>query len=258
MTRNEEEKRSNEFLALQLGNDFAKAWPRLGLTWGGGKPLTFLFEGAELPVEPPRDLSEFLSWFSTILRWGVQMAPMPPWKKPKGPATAQDVATWAHAMQRYGNAPYMTHVEEVVEIAKTLPATSLREEVHRKQLIEVAYLHDVLEDTLLTEDDLRRRFGPVVSVAVATVTDEELPTRRERKDALHRRFSIVTEEVLPYRLAILVKVADRLANVRACVRDKNDSLLSMYKREHAAFRSAVYRTDLCETWWEELDSLMCG
>jgi hypothetical protein len=44
-----------------------------------------------------------------------------------------------------------------------------------------------------------------------------------------------------------VKTADRLANVRNCIITSNDGLLKMYKKEHAAFKEAVYRPGICES-----------
>ena len=57
-------------------------------------------------------------------------------------------------------------------------------------------------------------------------------------------------------LALIVKAADRLANVRACVADGNQRLLEVYRSEHPTFSRAAYRPSLCDTLWAELDSLL--
>jgi hypothetical protein len=57
-------------------------------------------------------------------------------------------------------------------------------------------------------------------------------------------------------VALVVKTADRLANVRACVAGGEDGLLSIYRGEQTAFRLAAFRPQLCDALWAELDSLL--
>jgi len=56
-------------------------------------------------------------------------------------------------------------------------------------------------------------------------------------------------------LALLVKAADRLANMRACVRSKNKDFLKMYIEENKVFKEAAYRPDLCDEIWEEINKI---
>ena len=121
--------------------------------------------------------------------------------------------------------------------------------------IIAAVLHDVLEDTTATVAELTMVFGAVVASAVLLVTDPEGETRRTRKTALHTRLLGLDVNVPAMRLALLVKAADRLANVRACMAN-HPSKLSMYRKEHTVFRPATYRPGVCDTVWAELDSLL--
>ena len=57
-------------------------------------------------------------------------------------------------------------------------------------------------------------------------------------------------------LALLVKVADRLANVRACVQDGCTALWSVYQLEHTAFKAAADRVGQCDTLWLAPDGLL--
>jgi hypothetical protein len=43
--------------------------------------------------------------------------------------------------------------------------------------------------------------------------------------------------------------------MRACVADARDSLLAVYKGEHATFRGAAYRPDLCGDLWHEMEQI---
>jgi guanosine-3',5'-bis(diphosphate) 3'-pyrophosphohydrolase len=69
-----------------------------------------------------------------------------------------------------------------VRVARLLASRGYDEEV-----VAAALLHDVVEDTQVTLDDLRARFGPRVAELVAWVTENpELPTG-ERKRAYRER-----------------------------------------------------------------------
>jgi len=159
-------------------------------------------------------------------------------------------AAEAHAGQTYGSEPYTVHLEAVVAIVRAVDPSPLAE--------TVAWLHDVVEDTETTTLDIYQVFGPSVATAVMILTDPPgHPNRRARKAALHETLSR-----LEYpnggpaeRTALLVKAADRLANVRACV-EAADSRLSMYRKEHAAFEAAAYRPGLCDEIWADLNRLL--
>lgn len=154
----------------------------------------------------------------------------------------------AHAGQLYGSEPYMVHLEAVAAIVSSVTDS--------EDARAVAYLHDVLEDTEATGTDLTENFGTVIAVAVSLVTDPEgHPNRKTRKAELHRRLGALQPTVsLSARWALLVKAADRLANLRACV-VSGDSRLHLYQREHAAFRDAAYRPGLCDVTWTEINLL---
>ena len=117
----------------------------------------------------------------------------------------------------------------------------------------IGYLHDVVEDTAVTESDIRQHFGPRIAECVRLLTDAPGVSRAERKARTYARLATV---VGPSELALVVKVADRLANVRACVIDDRSGLHEVYRREHPAFRQAAYREGLCEPLWVELDALL--
>lgn len=150
-------------------------------------------------------------------------------------------AQQAHGAQTYGEQPYVVHLDAVAELVGA-----------DAQLQAVAYLHDVLEDTDVTAEMLAERFGPVVTAAVELLTDPHAPTRAQRKALLHTRLHAASSSDASGRAALVVKAADRLANVRACVAT-GDRRLDAYRREHPAFRSAAHRAGLCDALWAELD-----
>lgn len=153
---------------------------------------------------------------------------------------ARDFAIAAHGDQKYGDRPYSHHLDAVAEIVKG----------YGDHAVMVAYLHDVIEDTAVNVDEILWLFGYHVAECVALLTDEPGANRKERKKKTYAKLSQSGSE-----LALIVKAADRLANVRACVADGNKKLFEMYKKEHADFRAAVYRPVICDQIWAELDSL---
>lgn len=66
--------------------------------------------------------------------------------------------------------------------------------------------------------------------------------------------SLVIAEV-PGAVDQVVKVAGRLASVRASLRDNDTIRLARYRREHLPFRDAAYRAGLCEPLWLQLERL---
>lgn len=154
---------------------------------------------------------------------------------------ARRFAIGAHGGQTYGDRPYAFHLDAVAEIASA----------YGDEATVVAYLHDTVEDTSVTLDEIARRFGSTVAACVALLTDQPGATRKERKAKTYAKLAAVTGSS---RLALVVKAADRLANVRACIADGKRDLLDVYRGEHDAFRRAAFRPGLCDALWAELDA----
>ncbi len=159
---------------------------------------------------------------------------------------ARAFAVVAHGDQRYGQHPYVKHLDDVAAVCRYYFVCC-------DELVEIAYLHDVLEDTDVGVDQLSDQFGVLVTDACLVLRDEPGANRRDRKRRTHAKLAMSTN-----RWALKVKAADRLANVRACLEHDPDGLLDMYRGEHAEFRKAVYREGMCEMLWVELDGLLGG
>ena len=80
--------------------------------------------------------------------------------------------------------------------------------VRRAEVIAAALLHDTIEDTETTAQELRERFGRKVASIVMEVTDDKSLLKQERK-----RLQV---EHAPHlsREAKLVKLADKICNLR--------------------------------------------
>ena len=84
-------------------------------------------------------------------------------------------ATLAHGDQKrkYTGEMYIVHPIEVMEIVKTVP--------HDDAMLAAALLHDVVEDTDVTLDEVRSAFGDDVAALVDDLTDVSKPEDGNRK-----------------------------------------------------------------------------
>ena len=127
---------------------------------------------------------------------------------------AYKVASEAHKNQfRKSGEPYIIHPLNVAIILADLKLD--------KETIVAGILHDVVEDTVMTEDDLRREFGDDVALLVDGVTKlEKIPLsgNGEQSDAklemqaenLRKMFLAMAKDIR----VIMIKLADRLHNMR--------------------------------------------
>lgn len=162
---------------------------------------------------------------------------------------ARQLAIAAHGDQAYGNKPYEYHLCAVVDVLKRFGASL--DDTDTAPLLIAAWLHDSLEDTSLSRDEVERQFGAEVAELVWRVTDEPGATRKERKPATYRK----TRE---NETAIVLKLADRIANVEASL-ETSSELLSMYRREQPEFKAALHSAstgDLAARMWDHLDQLL--
>lgn len=144
------------------------------------------------------------------------------------PETARLLAIQAHGDQKYGDKPYVDHLDDVVDILRQTGWSD-------PDILMVGYLHDAIEDTTLTLQELRQFGYPdVVVEGIQFVTDEPGPNRKTRKLATYARVARADAESEGTTLGIVVKWADRIAN---CRRSKGTSLLGMYQKEDETFRT---------------------
>ena len=156
---------------------------------------------------------------------------------------ARQFALAAHSGQQYGEHPYSFHLDQVA--ARLAPYGDFAQ--------SIGYLHDIIEDTAVSQEEIAAVFGALAAECVALLTDEPGATRQERKRKTYAKLAGVAG---PAEIALTVKTADRLANVAACIADRNLALLRTYQNEHAAFRKAAWRAGQCDPLWCELDGLL--
>lgn len=119
---------------------------------------------------------------------------------------AYELARKAHAPQkRKTGEPYILHPIAVAKIA----ASELHLEPHS---VMAAFLHDVVEDTPYTIDDINRMFGNDVAFLVRVVTKEKKEKYEMSKQV--DNFKQMLDSIKYDIRALLIKLADRLHNMR--------------------------------------------
>lgn len=158
----------------------------------------------------------------------------------------------AHRGQKYGHYPYIYHLKKVYNVALNDLELDPTEDDDINILL-ACILHDVLEDTNTSYKTIKQEFGIVVADTVYDVTDELGKTRAEKKAKTYPK-------IQSNRLAIIVKICDRIANVTEGIESKS-SKLGMYVEEHEEFRKQLFTNDSWGTTglaWIILDDLICS
>lgn len=88
--------------------------------------------------------------------------------------------------------------------------------VEDPNILAAALLHDTVEDTKATPEEIRKTFGPIVEGLVREVTDDKMLDKAERK-----RLQVEHAPRLSMG-AKLIKLADKTSNVREIGKDPPD------------------------------------
>ncbi len=117
---------------------------------------------------------------------------------------ALEMAERAHAGQTRNGSGGMAYIHHPVAVAELLAGHGFDE-----QAVAAALLHDVVEDSEASVEDVAARFGRPVADLVAALTEDEAIEPFERRKDDHRRH---VEEAGGDALAIYA--ADKLSNIR--------------------------------------------
>ncbi|MBF6638492.1 bifunctional (p)ppGpp synthetase/guanosine-3',5'-bis(diphosphate) 3'-pyrophosphohydrolase [Rouxiella silvae] len=123
---------------------------------------------------------------------------------------ARRYASKAHASinqrRKYTNDPYIVHPEAVANIVASVP--------HTQVMLAAAWLHDTVEDTQSTLDDITRHFGNEVAELVAMLTNvsgnvQGNRIQRKNLDRQHTAKACASAKT--------IKLADLIDNLRSLV-----------------------------------------
>ncbi len=159
---------------------------------------------------------------------------------------AYEFADQAHAGQvRKSGEPYILHPLAVAEILvdMQLDATTL----------EAALLHDVVEDTTVTLEDVRETFGFTCAMLVDSLTKLEkiqFKTKEEQQNANYRKMIVAMAQDLR---VILIKLADRLHNMRTLKYQSEDRQRKIAEETLEIYCPLAHRLGISAIKWEMED-----
>lgn len=158
---------------------------------------------------------------------------------------AKELAQLAHAGQvkKHSGEPYFNHCEQVAGI--------IRDHNGSEEEIAAAYLHDVVEDTHITFQDIEDEFGRDIAQLVREVTNVSLPSdgnRQLRKEKERQHLAKASES------GKNIKLADIIANfsdTSACTKE----FLKVYSEEKKAVLE-VLKDDSNQKLWKKAYELV--
>jgi len=106
-----------------------------------------------------------------------------------------------HRNQKYGNEPYHNHLEAVVTRLKGIGITD-------EDVWCAAWLHDTIEDTGTTFDEIYQRFGRSVAIMVSSLSKDTSLLKKEKE-----RQYIEQLKNAPWQ-AQLIKLCDMSSNLK--------------------------------------------
>ena len=132
---------------------------------------------------------------------------MDPSVSPPLPAfiAAAAFAAYKHRDQRRKDAKASPYINHPIALANVLANEAA---VGDLIVLMAALLHDTIEDTDTTAEELKNHFGAEVAVLVVQVTDDKTLKKAERKRQQILHASSISDQ------AKLVKLADKICNLR--------------------------------------------
>jgi (p)ppGpp synthase/HD superfamily hydrolase len=149
-------------------------------------------------------------------------------------------AALAHGEQKTPKGlPYLAHITCVtMEVINACEKSSL-DETKANLAISCALLHDVIEDTNITYDELYMKFGEDVANGVESLTkDLTLNSKQaQMKDSIER---LLTQ---PYEVQ-MVKLADRITNLQVPPEHWGHEKIKNYQKEASLILSCLGNSNI--------------
>ncbi|WP_210325037.1 HD domain-containing protein [Mesorhizobium silamurunense] len=122
-------------------------------------------------------------------------------------------------LRKYTGEPYIVHPVAVAEIVKSVP--------HTPEMIVAALLHDTVEDTPATFEDIEEEFGPRVAGLVRWLTDVSKPSDGNR--AARKALDLAHIAQAPPE-AKTIKLADLIDNT-STIKERDPDFWRVYRHE---------------------------
>ncbi|MDQ8158194.1 MAG: bifunctional (p)ppGpp synthetase/guanosine-3',5'-bis(diphosphate) 3'-pyrophosphohydrolase [Gemmatimonadota bacterium] len=149
----------------------------------------------------------------------------------------------AHAGQvRHSGEPYVSHCVEVARILADLQLDTIT--------VASGLLHDIVEDTDITVQDVEREFGPEIAQIVDGLTkiaNLPLSSREERQVENYRKLLL---SIAKDARVILIKLADRLHNMRTLDWLAPDKRRRIAQETRDLYAPLAHRFGMAKVRWE--------
>src|SRR3989440_6540001 len=156
---------------------------------------------------------------------------------------AFEVARVAHADQvRRSGEPYIAHPLGVAMILADLGLDDVT--------IAAALLHDAVEDTTVTDEDLREQFGPDVAAIVDGVTKLDrlqFDSKEAQQAATMRKMLVAMAKDIR---VLLIKLADRLHNMSTIAALRPDKQRRIAQETLDVYAPLAHRLGIAEMKWQ--------
>ena len=149
----------------------------------------------------------------------------------------------AHEGQRrMSGEPYLTHCVETARILAERRLDSVT--------IASGLLHDIVEDTSLSLDQVEQEFGPEMAVIVDGVTNiSEMSFESPEQEQMEKYRKMLLSMAKDVRV-ILIKLADRLHNMRTLQYLPEDDRLRISRETLDVFAPLAHRLGIARIKWE--------
>lgn len=121
------------------------------------------------------------------------------------------------------NIPYIVHPMEVMQILTSFKCTN--------DVIIAGILHDTLEDTETTPEEIKNNFGSKICEMVETESEDKSKTWKERKQTTIDSLNNMNSYELNTKGVICL--ADKLSNIKSMLRDKLEIGSKLWERFNA-------------------------
>jgi guanosine-3',5'-bis(diphosphate) 3'-pyrophosphohydrolase len=149
-------------------------------------------------------------------------------------------AAHAHGEQKTPkNLPYIVHITCVAMEVINACEKSQVDEKKANLAVSCALLHDIIEDTSITYDELYLKFGPDIADGVESLTkDKTLKTKQEQmRDSIEK---LLTQ---PYEVQ-MVKLADRITNLGVPPISWDNEKIKNYAKESSFILSCLRNSNI--------------